>query len=82
MPARLGLFSGFQAACKGSLKNQFDKEAVQEELDRQREVTQEFDRTRQQVKQTIHGMVDDKRKKAESIRYGNIIDGKRGYNNK
>ena len=66
----------------GSLKNQFDKEAVQKELDRQREVTQEFDRTRQQVKQTIHGMVDDKRKKAESIRYGNIIDGKRGYNNK
>ena len=69
-------------AASGSLKNQFDKEAVQKELDRQREVTQEFDRTRQQVKQTIHGMVDDKRKKAESIRYGNIIDGKRGYNNK
>ena len=29
-------------AASGSLKNQFDKEAVQEELDRQREVTQAF----------------------------------------
>ncbi|MBW3880989.1 hypothetical protein, partial [Neisseria meningitidis] len=37
----------------GSLKNTFNKEAVQSELDLQREVTQEFDKTRQGVKQEL-----------------------------
>ncbi|MBW3918931.1 filamentous hemagglutinin N-terminal domain-containing protein [Neisseria meningitidis] len=55
----------------GSLKNTFNKEAVQSELDLQREVTQEFDKTRQGVKQELYAVVDSKRTQATQERLKN-----------
>ncbi|HHS0789909.1 TPA: hemagglutinin repeat-containing protein [Neisseria meningitidis] len=55
----------------GSLKNTFNKEAVQSELDLQREVTQEFDKTRQGVKQELYAVVDSKREQATKERLKN-----------
>lgn len=55
----------------GSLKNTFNKEAVQSELDLQREVTQEFDKTRQGVKQELYAVVDSKRAQATKERLKN-----------
>nr|WP_312266989.1 hemagglutinin repeat-containing protein [Neisseria sp.] len=59
------------ADASGSLKNVFDKDAVQRELDLQREVSQEFDKTRQEVKQELYAIVDDKRAQAAKIRREN-----------
>jgi filamentous hemagglutinin len=64
----------------GYLANNFDKDKVQEELDLQREVTQEFDQNRKELRDTLHKIADSKRQQAESIRKENYIDGKNGYN--
>ncbi len=55
----------------GSLKNTFNREAVQNELDLQREVTQEFDKIRQGVKQELYAVVDSKRAQATQERLKN-----------
>ncbi|HFC6349081.1 TPA: hemagglutinin, partial [Neisseria lactamica] len=55
----------------GRLKNVFDKDRVQSELDLQREVTQEFDKTRQGVKQELYAVVDSKRAQATKERLKN-----------
>ncbi|WP_239327046.1 hemagglutinin repeat-containing protein, partial [Snodgrassella gandavensis] len=64
----------------GYLSNNFDKDKVQQELDLQREVTQEFDQNRKELRDTLHKIADSKRQQAESIRKENYIDGKNGYN--
>ncbi|WP_218638494.1 hemagglutinin repeat-containing protein [Histophilus somni] len=52
----------------GKLAQNFDKERLQKELDLQREVTQKFDQTRQEVKAELYDIVDEKREKATQIR--------------
>ncbi|ACA31896.1 filamentous haemagglutinin family outer membrane protein [Histophilus somni 2336] len=52
----------------GKLAPNFDKERLQKELDLQREVTQKFDQTRQEVKAELYDIVDEKREKATQIR--------------
>ncbi|PIT37881.1 hypothetical protein BHC43_08265 [Snodgrassella alvi] len=64
----------------GYLSNNFDKDKVQKELDTQREVTQEFDQNRQELRNILHKIADNKRQQAENIRKDNYIDGKNGYN--
>lgn len=54
----------------------FDKDKVQQELDLQREVTQEFDQNRKELRDTLHKIADSKRQQAEIIRKENYIDGK------
>ena len=55
----------------GRLKNSFDKDAVTKEINLQREVTQEFDKTRQGVKQELYAVVDSKRAQATQERLKN-----------
>ncbi|MCL4982957.1 hemagglutinin repeat-containing protein, partial [Neisseria meningitidis] len=64
----------------GSLKNNFDKDKVQSEIDLQVKVTQEFDSNRKALRAEINKAADEKRQKAEDIRRENYIDGKNGYN--
>lgn len=64
----------------GALKNNFDKDQVQSEINLQVDVTKKFDETRQGVKQEIYNKVDKMRAEAEAIRSKNFIDGKNGYN--
>nr|WP_218966490.1 hemagglutinin repeat-containing protein [Snodgrassella alvi] len=64
----------------GYLVNNFDKIKVQKELDLQREVTQEFDQNRHDLRDILHAVADNKRQNAEDIRKKNYIDGKNGYN--
>ena len=64
----------------GKLENRFDKDKIQKELDLQREIVQDFDQTRQGVKQIIYDIADEKRAKAVEIRRNTTIDGKNGYN--
>ena len=46
----------------GALENIFDKEKVQAEIDLQVKVTQQFDRTRQDMKQIINKKIDEYKK--------------------
>ncbi|WP_242650020.1 hemagglutinin repeat-containing protein, partial [Rodentibacter trehalosifermentans] len=70
-------------AQSGKLENRFDKEKVQKELDLQREITQEFDKTRQNIKQELYNIADKKRTEAVEIRKNTKgKDGKNGYNTK
>ncbi|OOF46630.1 hypothetical protein BKK51_01835 [Rodentibacter trehalosifermentans] len=70
-------------AQSGKLENRFDKDKVQKELDLQREVTQEFDKTRQDIKQELYNIADKKRAEAVEIRKNTKgKDGKNGYNTK
>ena len=64
----------------GALKNNFDKEKVQSEINLQMEVTKKFDETRQEAKQEIYNKVDKMRAEAEEIRRNNYVNGKNGYN--
>ena len=64
----------------GGLKNNFDKDKVQNEIDLQVKVTQEFDGNRKALRAEINKAADEKRKKAKDIRKENYIDGKNGYN--
>lgn len=65
----------------GKLENHFDKDEVQREIDLQRNVTQEFDRTRQGIKDELLKIADAKRAEAVEIRRNNRgEDGKTGYN--
>ncbi|MGE8654479.1 MAG: hemagglutinin repeat-containing protein [Acinetobacter gandensis] len=64
----------------GALKNNFDKDKVQSEINLQMDVTKQFDANRQEVKQEIYNKVDKMRAEAEKIRKENKIDGKNGYN--
>ena len=67
----------------GKLENHFDKEKVQKELDLQRDVTEEFDRTRQDIKKELYEIADKKRAEAVAIRKNTTgEDGKTGYNTK
>ncbi|AZI13983.1 hypothetical protein [Avibacterium paragallinarum] len=52
----------------GKLAQNFDKERLQKELDLQRDVTQDFDRNRQDVKNELYAIVDKKRENATLIR--------------
>ncbi|MFU2083338.1 hemagglutinin repeat-containing protein, partial [Gallibacterium anatis] len=52
----------------GKLAQNFDKERLQKELDLQRDVTQDFDRNRQDVKNELYAIVDKKRENATQIR--------------
>ncbi|MBQ9259391.1 MAG: hemagglutinin repeat-containing protein [Neisseriaceae bacterium] len=52
----------------GSLKNNFDAQEVQAEIDLQREVRQDFDQNRQAVKKDLYAIVDKKRAEAEKER--------------
>ena len=67
-------------ANSGALKNNFDKDKVQSEINLQMDVTKQFDANRQEVKQEIYNKVDKMRAEAEKIRKENYIDGKNGYN--
>ncbi|WP_082790476.1 VENN motif pre-toxin domain-containing protein, partial [Bergeriella denitrificans] len=58
-------------AQSGRLKNVFDKERVQNELDLQREVSQQFSRNVQEVNREINRHIDDLLKQKEA---GNIND--------
>lgn len=60
--------------------NNFDKDKVQQELDLQRDVTQEFDQNRKELRDTLHKIADSKRQQAEIILKENYIDSKNGYN--
>ena len=65
----------------GKLENHFDKDEVQREIDLQRNVTQEFDRTRQDIKKELYNIADKKRAEAVEIRRNTRgEDGKTGYN--
>ena len=65
----------------GKLENHFDKDEVQREIDLQRNVTQEFDRTRQDIKKELYDIADKKRAEAVEIRRNSRgEDGKTGYN--
>jgi filamentous hemagglutinin len=64
----------------GALKNNFDKDKIQSEIDLQVSVTQQFDANRQEAKQEIYNKIDSMRAEAEKIRQENYIDGKNGYN--
>ena len=65
----------------GKLENHFDKDEVQREIDLQRNVTQEFDRTRQDIKKELYDIADKKRAEAVEIRRNTRgEDGKTGYN--
>lgn len=64
----------------GVLKNNFDKDKVQSEINLQMDVTKQFDETRQGVKQEIYNKVDKMRADAKKIRKENFIDEKNGYN--
>ena len=65
----------------GKLENHFNKDEVQREIDLQRNVTQEFDRTRQGIKDELLKIADAKRAEAVEIRRNNRgEDGKTGYN--
>ena len=63
-------------ANSGALKNNFDKDKVQSEINLQMDVTKQFDANRQEVKQEIYNKVDKMRAEAEKIRKENYIDGK------
>ena len=60
--------------------NNFDKDKVQQELDLQRDVMQEFDQNRKELCDTLHKIADSKRQQAEIILKENYIDSKNGYN--
>lgn len=62
------------------LGNNFDKDKVQQELDLQRDVTQEFGQNRKELRDTLHKIADSKRQQAEIILKENYIDSKNGYN--
>ena len=65
----------------GKLENRFNKDDVQKEIDLQRNVTQKFDQTRQDVKQELYNIADKKRAEAVEIRKNTRgEDGKTGYN--
>ena len=65
----------------GKLENRFNKDEVQREIDLQRNVTQEFDRTRQDIKKELYNIADKKRAEAVEIRRNTRgEDGKTGYN--
>ena len=65
----------------GKLENRFNKDDVQKEIDLQRNVTQKFDQTRQDVKQELYNIADKKRAEAVEIRRNTRgEDGKTGYN--
>lgn len=64
----------------GALKNNFDKDKVQSEINLQMEVTKKFDANRQEAKQEIYNKVDKMRAEAEEIRRNNYVNGKNGYN--
>jgi filamentous hemagglutinin len=55
----------------GALVNNFDAAEVQKELDVQTRVTQTFDTTRQEVKETIYIVANEKAKEAKNIRMEN-----------
>ena len=53
-------------ANSGAIANNFDKDAVQSEIDLQIKVTQQFDTTRQQAKSEINKAIDDLRKEKDA----------------
>ncbi|WP_406812368.1 hemagglutinin repeat-containing protein [Histophilus somni] len=64
----------------GKLENKFDKDELQNELDYQVKVTQEFDKNRKEVIGYIYSKAEDARAEAAEIRRKTEIDGKTGYN--
>ncbi|SUU37209.1 Uncharacterised protein [Actinobacillus seminis] len=64
----------------GKLENKFDKDELQNELDYQVKVTQEFDKNRKEVIGYIYSKAEDARAEATEIRRTTEIDGKTGYN--
>lgn len=65
----------------GKLDNHFDKDKIQKEIDLQREIIQEFDQTRQDIKKELYEIADKKRAEAVEIRKNTSgDDGKVGYN--
>ena len=55
-------------ANSGAIANNFDKDAVQSEIDLQVKVTQQFDKNRQAVKKDIYAAVKEKQDEARRIR--------------
>ncbi|WOE32914.1 hemagglutinin repeat-containing protein [Acinetobacter sp. SAAs470] len=55
----------------GVLKNNFNKDKVLSEIDLQVDVTQQFDANRQEVKQQLYAVVDQKKAEATAIRKEN-----------
>ena len=55
-------------AKRGAIENNFDKDAVQSEIDLQVKVTQQFDKNRQTVKKDIYAAVKEKQDEARRIR--------------
>lgn len=55
----------------GALKNNFDKDKVQQEINLQVSVTQQFDTNRQEAKQQLYAIVDQKKAEATEIRKAN-----------
>ncbi|WP_308605209.1 hemagglutinin repeat-containing protein [uncultured Haemophilus sp.] len=65
----------------GKLENHFNRDEVQREIDLQRNVTQKFDQTRQDIKKELYNIADKKRAEAVEIRRNTRgEDGKTGYN--
>ncbi|UJZ89381.1 hemagglutinin repeat-containing protein [Haemophilus seminalis] len=65
----------------GKLENHFNGDEVQREIDLQRNVTQKFDQTRQDIKKELYNIADKKRAEAVEIRKNTRgEDGKTGYN--
>ncbi|MDP0368607.1 hemagglutinin repeat-containing protein [Glaesserella parasuis] len=64
----------------GKLENRFDKAAVQNELDYQVKVLQEFDKNRKEVTDYFYKKAEENRAEAVEIRKTTEINGKTGYN--
>ena len=58
-------------ANSGAIANNFDKDKVQQEINLQVSVTQQFDQNRQEAKQQLYAIVDQKKSEATEIRKQN-----------